>query len=190
MKNEVELLEQIRKKNFKSPWHLLDYLILAGYSIIDSYSLMLKEYPESTIYNNVAFSRYTSNNHSIDYLTGLNTTPRSNVLIIGIIDDNNVHLSGLYDVYRKFIFESSPNGGHLPDIESTCEIIRINGITPFILEHLRYVTKKYYGYEFYQMNHPIHPNTPSSNQQMVLNAEKYSRDDILRLAHLRGPNDL
>jgi hypothetical protein len=150
MKYDKELIEIVKKKEFKTFWHCLDFLLMAGYNPMDAFGVSMKEFGESKIYSNVAFIRIEQVHHEVRF-TGQNRprAPKQTLLIVGLIDDSNIHLSGLYGTYREWltkgVFFSSPP--ETAELEDTCEIIKVSELTPFIINYLRSVSKLHFGYE-------------------------------------------
>jgi hypothetical protein len=149
MKYTQELIDIIRNKEFKTFWHCLDYLILGGYSPIDAFGITIQEFGENKIYSNVAFLKIDERINILDY--PIMSPPKSKILI-GLIDETNIHLSGLYDTYRKWLSE-----GKLPnqiDIEETCENLEIDSLPIIIIEYLHEVSEKHFGYSLFRTKNP------------------------------------
>ncbi len=133
-----ELIDIVKDKNFKTFWHCLDYLLMAGYKPIEAFGASIQEFGESRIFSDVAFIRvsfgleHIREMHSMgmaalhererlglpiaqiftnDYMDDLGNTvsrvhpPISYTVTVGLIDDGNIHLAGLYSVYRKWYVE-------------------------------------------------------------------------------------
>lgn len=170
MKYSSELLDIVKNKGFKTFWHCLDYLLLAGYSPLDAFGVTVKEFGNDKILSDVAFIRYTDNtktnnkvldlatthiNASGDAIMGFDpytarerdTTFRSEI-VVGIIDETNIHLEGIYSVYRKWWVESKLSAP-VKDIESTCEILTIRNLNLFIIEFLRGCSETKFGYNLF-----------------------------------------
>lgn len=162
MKYDNNLLKIIEGKHFKTFWHCLDYLLIAGYSPIDAFGVTIKQFGEAKIFSSVAFIRMERNNQFFiqDYDHPYHT-PKRPSLIIGILDDTNIHLDGLYDLYRKMLHN---NKGNIieSDIEQTCEIIKTSQLTPFIIHYLLGVSEKHFGVESFVI--PF-DSGPTSEQQ-------------------------
>ncbi len=183
MKYSEKLIEIIKTKNFKTFWHCLDYLMLAGYNSIDAYGITVKEFG-SDLFSKVAFG-HTINDGSFNPMVGVGhryaMDPVTNIvreqqlnvtLIVGLIDETNIHLSELYSDYRKW-WNEEKFITHQFDIESTCEIIKITSLTPFILNHINSVSQKHFGYALFKL--PECDNRPpiTSNDWQI--AEEYLR---------------
>jgi len=177
MNNNNKLAELISSKNFSNFWECLEYLKLVGYSDLESFGVSLNEFGNDGVFKNVAFLRYTTNGENLrqtnrpsetifmgvdPYMLdgvghttiGYTSTPN---LIVGLIDDDNINLDGLYTIYRKWLvdgkFKSPQN-----EIESSCKTIIIGGFTPFTIEVLRSNSVLHFGYDILG-NHKIPPTT-------------------------------
>lgn len=139
-----ELVEIVKRQKFKSFWHCLDYLIMAGYSPIDAFGISIKEFGEARIFSDIAFIRY-DNIYTPLMFDGVVRLQRDK-LNIGIVDDTNIHLSGLYKHYRSFLAKGE-NQEPQPEIENTCEIIKIPFLGIFILDYLIEQGEKHFGYK-------------------------------------------
>jgi hypothetical protein len=178
MKYNKDLIEIVRKKEFQTFWHCLDYLLLAGYPSLDAFGISLKEFGETKIYSNVAFIRFELLRHSVMF-TGQNTIrePKKATLVIGLIDDSNIHLSGLYGTYRELLVKEPSLISHVDseELESTCEIIRITDLTPFIINYLRIISKTHFGFEVFEFpqlipERPIPIDYNDFRERMLLGA--------------------
>lgn len=161
MKYSEKLIEIVRNKKFKSFWHCLDYLMLAGYNSIDAYGITVKEFG-SDLFSKVAFGHTNIDGVStsmsgtyamrVDPVTGMVRDQQiDNVtLIVGLIDETNIHLDSLYADYRKWWKEEKFLTPQF-EIESTCEIIKITSLTPFVLNHINSVSQKYFGYALFKI---------------------------------------
>jgi hypothetical protein len=145
MKYDDELIKIVKNKNFKTFWHCLDYLIVAGYPTIDAFGISLQEFGEFRIFSDVAFIRIEENHKIIG-----NRYDRSSikVLKIGIIDSSNIHLSGLYSTYRTWISERE--NMCYSDIEATCEMFEIPELNSFLMDYLLNTSKLHYGFEAFK----------------------------------------
>ena len=139
MKYDEKLIGIIRSKNFKTIWHCIDYLLLADYNILEAFDISMKEYGGQKLFSRVAFVRC----EKATVISSITYTPVNNYLVtVGLIDDTNIHLYGLYKIYRKWLNEVRPNKTNFKtniidsDIEKTCEIIKVPNVTPLILEFL------------------------------------------------------
>ncbi len=143
MKYDKNLIKLIEEKNFKTFWHCLDYLLLAGYSAIEAFGVALKHFGESRIFSSVAFIRMErwEKNHLTPWNDRYNLI-RQPSIIIGLIDDSNIHFDGLYKVYRENINDRLSCS---PEIEETCEIIKISSLTPVIIHYLSNQSEKHFG---------------------------------------------
>src|ERR1035437_160120 len=112
MKYNKELIEIVKNQKFKTFWHCLDYLLLAGYKPIDAFGITMQEFGESKVFSDVAFikvqlgleerhqniAHIDINGDHIDYRNGnvVRIHPEINFLVrVGLIDSSNIHLSGL-----------------------------------------------------------------------------------------------
>ena len=143
MKYDEQLIEIVKNKKFKSFWHCLDFLIMAGYPTMDAFGVSLQEFGEARIYSDVAFIRIEESRKLIG--DRFSYSDKKNDLKIGIIDDTNIHLSGLYSTYRTWISERKQIG--YSDIEATCETFEIPELSPFLMDYLKKVSKLHYGFE-------------------------------------------
>lgn len=151
MKYDINLIKLIEEKNFKTFWHCLDYLLLAGYSSMDAFGISLKHFGENKIFSSVAFVRmqeYTS------IPTPLSVVRDSPQLVVGLIDETNIHLDGLYTVYRKMLNSGLGNAENTYEIENTCEVIKLTELNIFILEYLIDVTVKHFGVKSFSIPEP------------------------------------
>lgn len=147
MKYEKELVDIVKKKEFKTFWQCLDFLLMAGYTPIDAFGISLQEFGESRIFSSVAFARLEPR-ISMNFASSLYQEYQPPTLLIGLIDDSNVHLSGLYATYRKWIFEGRFSFN--PEIEATCERVSINEMTPFIYDYLLTTSTLHFGFEIFK----------------------------------------
>lgn len=143
MKYDEELIKIVKNKKFKSFWHCLDYLVMAGYPTMDAFGVSLQEFGESRIYSDVAFIRIEENHKLIG--DRYSYSEKSKNIKIGIIDDTNIHLAGLYSTYRTWISERKQIG--YSDIEATCETFEIPELNPFLMDYLKNVSNLHYGFE-------------------------------------------
>jgi hypothetical protein len=151
MKNknhDIELIEILKNKEFKTFWHCLEYLSFAGYESLEAFSYSMKIFGESRIYTDVAFIKLGNNEPSepMETLIGGLNVSRTNkrYLYVGLIDETNIHLSGMYDFYRK----SSNNGSMVVgaiEIEDTCEIIKFD-LPRFIIDYLHNLSRTHFGF--------------------------------------------
>ena len=126
-----ELIDIIKRKNFKNFWNCLDYLLIAGYSKMDAFGITMKEFGSDKMFTGVAFIKY---NKDKNYNSLINPYGKSkNELIIGLIDETNIHLSGIYELYMKQLTEN--NNINNNEIENTCEIINILDLNYLIIEY-------------------------------------------------------
>lgn len=171
-----ELIEIVKNKKFKTFWHCLDYLLLAGYTPIEAFGITIQEFGESRVFTDVAYFRVRlglEETNSEGLLYGLpsyritetgditiNAQDGSNVrrihppikyvVSLGLIDTGNVHLSGLYAVYRKWLMEEkflTPQD----EIENTCEQIKIKGLSDFILDYLSKISETHFGTKIFEV---------------------------------------
>jgi hypothetical protein len=149
MKYDEELIILVKNKNFKTFWHCLDYLVIAGYPTIDAFGISLQEFGESRIYSDVAFIR---TNAKFKILGRNDTTNRhhyeNKIVNVGIIDNTNIHLAGLYSTYRTWLSDS--DNLVYPDIEATCEVFTIPELNAFLMDYLLKVSKLHYGFEAFK----------------------------------------
>jgi hypothetical protein len=153
MKYAKELLELVEQKEYKTFWHCVASLVRAGYSELDSFGVALHKFGENNIFKDVAFIRNEMssevyNQNDIIMTQGIHDALRLQLnmdrghemstrqlltsLNVWIIDDTNIHLSGLYKIYREAWYNEKITE---PDssIEGTCEKITINKLSPFML---------------------------------------------------------
>lgn len=161
--NDEKLTEIIKKKNFKNFWDCLDYLIIAGYSTLEAFGITLQEFGEPRIYSDVAFVRINLDEKII--LIG-NKPSRACMLTVGLIDESNINLSGLYTTYRKWMCEGKVFNQYL-EIEDTCKKIMIRGLSPFLIDYLYDVSKSHFGCEIF--------NIPTEEKGLSQLAHAYDR---------------
>ena len=142
-----DLIDIVKNKKFKTFWHCLDYLLMAGYTQMDAFGISLQEFGESRIYSDVAFIKIPR--HTQLFNTGVYGRDDKRIIKVGILGDTNIHLSGIYNMYRTWI---SNGGSHIdyPDIEQTCEIIKINTLNTFLMTYLIKVSELHYGFEAFK----------------------------------------
>lgn len=120
----------IERKNFKTFWHCYEFLTTASYSPMEAFSACIEQFGTDKMFDKVAFFRRNEDlwvAHSI--YSNPQATPR---LMIGIINDENKHLTEFYRLYHKRYSEGEV--GVQRDIEDTCEIVKVYDITPFIMD--------------------------------------------------------
>lgn len=168
MSQTEELLKIIDKKDFKTFWECLDYLKLAGYNSMDAFGVTIKKFGEENIWLKVGWvyiekpkshnpiHQLAYNRIVVDPLTGIERDmrdiPEYNEfnITVGLIDENNYHLSTMYSIYMKALFKvESFTTNRIPELEKTCStIIKFNNPTPIILEYLDHTFKKHFGFGF------------------------------------------
>lgn len=129
MKTRENLKNINERKNFKTFWHCYEFLTTASYSPMEAFSASVEHFGLNKLFDNIAFFRTCDEMwiaHSV-YSTPKSTPPR---LIIGVINEDNQHLTEFYKIYHKQYTEGDV--GIQKDIEDSCEIIKIYEITPFI----------------------------------------------------------
>jgi len=144
MKYDKDLLKLIEEKNFKTFWNCLDYLLMAGYTPMDAFGVSLKHFGESKIYSSVAFVRMERIKDPLWLGLDTHREPKRPNLVVGLIDDTNIHLDSFYTVYRKMLMDQVTESF---EIESTCEVIKTTQLTPFIINYLVGLSKKHFGIE-------------------------------------------
>lgn len=178
MYNE-DLIKIIKDKEFKTFWHCLDYLILAGYPNIDAIGISLKEFGND-IFKDVAFGRNViSHNPYLDAISGhYSVTNNDNKIVIGLICDENKHLSGIYKLYREWLRKG--NFSHQNDIESTCEVIVIGGMNEFILNYLIEESVKVFGEPLFVIT-KNNDKTPTRSHMTIEDYERQiQREAVVR----------
>ena len=169
-----ELKGIIEGKNIKCFWELLDYLILCGYSQSDSLEICLNYYTEYDIWKNVAYAKlhHTSLLHTTNVMghnpAGYSEYQRNpsgeitnivhtvdkiettEVLEVGMVDNDNNHLLGLFDFYKKSIVEGKLdfNNNFIVEVEDKCKVIyNFTGLIDFVLSYLQDTGNKHFGYD-------------------------------------------
>ena len=141
MKTRETLKNIIDKKNFKTFWHCYEFLTTASYSPMEAFSASIEHFGLDNLFDSVAFFRQ---NDDMWVAHSIYSEPQSMPkIIIGIINENNKHLTEFYKLYHKQYGE-----GEVPvqkDIEETCEIIKIYDITPFITHFVMEKMYKHFG---------------------------------------------
>lgn len=173
MKNREELEKILHKKNFKSFWHCFEFLITASYTPLEAFSISLKHYGEDRIFENVAFIR-PNKSLSVIYnvMDGTDRMRQRPQIIVGIVTDNNIHLTPIYKVYNKWYHEQKID--IQSDIESSCDVIEIYGLTPFIRAYLVELMMKYYGIEIPSVREDV-----EDVQDRIVTADEPYEGDIL-----------
>ena len=180
MKNNSELINIVKDKKFKTFWNCLDYLMVAGFSPMDSFGVSLLEFGEEKIFSCVAFIRSVQQANIVGYSTReVESLSRpKNYLMIGLINDNNIHLSGMFGVYRKWLYEGKFESS--PEIESNCDIIKIYELDEFLLDYILTVSEKHFGFKAFTIKtYTTHTNLSASQDinairaQLIRNASNY-----------------
>jgi hypothetical protein len=180
MKYDKELIDLVKKREFKTFWHCLDYLMLAGYRPIDAFGVTMQEFGEGRIYSDVAFIKVIGYDKTIIDSTNFNPKNEfSSKVIVGIIDHTNIHLSGIYDTYRRWL--SLGINEHQEEIDQTCEIIVLKSLTFFLLAYLHGVGKLHFGYEAFEMpkrvpvpkNPKLLGNTNQEHNKNIIHIMRY-----------------
>ncbi len=135
-----QLIDIIKKKQFKNFWVCLEYLLIAGYSKMDAFGITMKEFGSDNMFTNVAFIKY--NNNSVSSSLSYPRTEIKNELIIGLIDETNIHLSGIYEIYMNKI--SIKNSIKIKEIEDTCEIISLSNLNYLIIEYIFNIASEHF----------------------------------------------
>jgi hypothetical protein len=141
MKTRETLKNIIEKKNFKTFWHCYEFLTTASYSPMEAFSACIEQFGADKMFDNVAFFRRNEDMwvaHSV--YSNPQATPKIN---IGIINDENKHLTEFYKIYHKRYSEGEVSVQR--DIEDTCEMVRVYDITPFIMDFVMEKMFKHYG---------------------------------------------
>lgn len=139
MNNNGEIEKILQKKNFKTFWHCFEFLTTASYVPMEAFNISLKHYGEDKIFDNVAFIINNIDLSIVYYGNRVHNRPQ---LIIGIVREDNMHLLPMYKTYQKWYYEE--NICRQQEIETTCEIIEICEITPFIKTYLLNLMIKHY----------------------------------------------
>lgn len=136
------------RKNFKTFFHCFEFLLTAGYPEMESFSIALKRFGESKVWENIAYYRFESvlNKIETEYPTFSLTPLSEKFLLCFIMDDKNIHLSGLYDTYRKDMADIT-NVFNIDDlsIDNSCEKIKIKLKSRFIIKYLIDLYQKHFG---------------------------------------------
>jgi len=190
MKYDKNLIKLIEDKKFKTFWHCLDYLLVAGYSAIDAFGISLKQFGEGKIFSSVAFIRMEKwDNHIILGIDHHDTPARRPFLIVGLIDDSNIHLDGLYTVYRGMITNGLTSS---PEIEETCEVIKSSQLTPVIIHYLLNHSEKHFGVKSFVIPKQItideEPDEPRPTDSEIRAIMKRLETDMRGKKH-PDPND-
>lgn len=180
MKYTAELEATLQKRKFTSFWQCLTYLQSAGFNLVDSFGLSLRQFGENRMFSNVAFARkyqqpmydrhgelnaeygfrVTQDNLRPQRFPQMATHTRIgnqydtvpvvefHGIELGLIDDTNIHLSGLYSVYSTSM---AVGGIHYPitEIEKTCEIVQVTGLSKFFIDYVESVGLKHFGYKLH-----------------------------------------
>lgn len=198
MTYDDELLKIVKGKQFKTFWHCVDYLLLAGYPPLEAFGVSLKEFGYTKIFTNVAFVRYTSNsengnqvmvlgngNHVIAGLDPYEGVDRfihfRSEFVVGLIDDTNIHLDGLYTVYRTWLMTERYTKPQA-EIEDTCDIINVRGLTPFIIDYLKNTSIEHFGIDVVkEMNRSFNRPTQPPEPRAYTSAElRHMQEQVLR----------
>lgn len=157
------LKERIESKSPNNFWELFDSIILYGYSPMDSLGTALMYFKESDIWKDVAYCKMVSIEKRNEYIGGhdpymeaefgqvdVQRVPRfEHALEVGIIDEENKHLIGLFDFYRKSIVEKKLefNDNLIKEIEDNCKgKFVFNELPQFVLMYLVDTSNKHFGY--------------------------------------------
>lgn len=159
-----ELIKIVKSKNFKTFWHCLDYLTMAGYDTMDAFGISLREFGENRVYSDVAFIRTVNQTRLLGIQNVYLSRDNNKIIKIGLVDDSNIHLDGLYTAYRSWI---NKNPGVYTDVEQTCEIIDIKELTPFLMDYLLKLSNSHYGFEAFIYNPPN-----------IIHAEGFNHDTL------------
>lgn len=138
-----ELSDILIRKDFKTFWHCLDFLLLAGYPLMEAFSHSIKQFGPTNIFKLVAFIRIEEPAY---HMLILPNHAKKREIKIGIINDDNIHLDGMYATYRKILIHK-PYLRFDVDIEATCEVITIECLSLLILEYLSDVSLVHFGYD-------------------------------------------
>ena len=179
MKTRETLKNIIDKKNFKTFWHCYEFLTTASYSPMEAFSASVEHFGLDKLFNNVAFIRICDDMwiaHSV-YSSPPSPPPR---LIIGIIDENNQHLTEFYKIYHKEYSEGEV--GVQRDIEESCEVIKIYEMTPFMANFVMEKMYKHFGIDREKKFKQIIKDTPQRVIPRNLGEDSYAqRPNIARI---------
>ena len=115
-----ELLEIIKLKGFKNVWAMIQYLNDVGCSDKEILEILPKFYIELDYFKDVAYGRVLGLviTESEDFTQA---TEVQWVLFIGMINENNRKLRGMFDVYKRGVFEGKVDTSEAKDVENLCE---------------------------------------------------------------------
>lgn len=130
MKTKESLKNIIERKNFRTFWHCYEFLTTASYSPMEAFSASVEHFGLDKLFDNVAFIRVNEEMWIAHSVYSSHKTPPK--IIIGVINENNQHLTEFYRIYNKRYNENDVSIQQ--DIESSCEIIQIVDITPFMMD--------------------------------------------------------
>lgn len=174
MKYAKELEEILEKKKFTSMWQCVTYLQTSGFPTIDCIGLSLKKFGEDAMFTDVAFARQmvevgqdgVVRQQSSFRTESLNRLIPTRPLAIqrieavsyrygpsiefydielGLVDDTNRHLTGVYEAYRRNV-KDGRIFDRISEIEKTCELIKITGLSEFFLDYIEVVATKHFGH--------------------------------------------
>lgn len=141
MKYNQDILDILTKKNFKQFFELLDYLIIVGFNELDAFTTALKFFPENKIWDGVAFVVETQDTGGLVV---------NSYFSIGILGEENISLSGLFDVYREAISKGNYNYKDIEDLNQNCKIvIEFKEFNSLLMNYLKITFKKHFGYEMF-----------------------------------------
>tara|TARA_R100000908_G_scaffold65025_1_gene51291 strand:+ start:2136 stop:2585 length:450 start_codon:yes stop_codon:yes gene_type:complete len=142
-----KLLEIIKLKNFKNIWVMLEYLTDIGCSDDEIIEILPKFYLESNYFEDVAYGKIiglVNEENNISY-TGKSTVQW--VLFIGMIDDSNRKLSGMFNVYKSAMATNKIRVEESNAIENLCkEKYEFTNLSDKTIDYFRNISIKYYGY--------------------------------------------
>ena len=140
-----EIVGFLKKKDFRNAWQMLEYLLDAGYDEDEATDLISEFFTETDYFRDVAYGRIIgivkkeSPDSVIDDV--------EMVLFIGLIDNTNQGLRGMFDRYKKAIFEGKVDNSVQRDMEDLCnEKYVFRNLDDATLDYLRNIAIKHYGY--------------------------------------------
>ena len=141
-----ELLEIIKLKRFNNTWATLQYLNDIGCSDEEILDILSKLYVELDYFKDVAYGRVLGLviSESEDFTQ---VSEVQWVLFIGMINESNRKLRGVFDTYKRGVFEGKFGKASEKDIENLCEEkYEFRNLSDETIDYLRNIAIKHYGY--------------------------------------------
>ena len=142
---DSDLLEIIKLKKFKNVWAMLQYLIDIGCDDKEIMNIIPNFYRELDYFKDVAYARVLGMVKQEDPNSAIDEVEW--VMFVGMIDESNYKLRGMFEKYRIGVMENKVNYDVQRDMEEFCnEKYEFRNLSDETIDYFRNVAIKHYGY--------------------------------------------